>query len=471
LTRCRSYFRADIDAIPELQWLSRDERITMKAVSAVFPFRVNDYVLKELIDWSRVPEDPIFRLVFPQPSMLDPIHLATMRDLVSRHAPEQEIDEAARRIRVRLNAHPAGQKALNIPWENGRPLPGIQHKYRETVLFFPAPGQGCHAHCMYCFRWSQFSRSDLHRFEAPESDALVRYLRSRRDVRSVLITGGDSMVMSSAVLRRYVEPLLDPSLSHVLSIRFGSKALSYWPHRFVSDPDADDLLGLFERVVEAGKHVAFMAHVSHPQELKPAVVHEAVERIRATGAVIRTQSPLVRGINDDADTWAAMWRAQIRMGMVPYYMFVVRDTGAERCFNIPLAEALAIFNGAIRQVSGLGRTVRGPVMSATPGKVLITGTGRVAGEEVFSLSFLQGRDPRWVGRPFFARFDPEATWFDQLVPAFGTSEHFFESRFREMEEGLRAGRGPEGPRGDRMLRRFPRRRWGDPAFPNPDYRA
>ena len=85
--------------------------------------------------------------------------------------------------------------------------------------------------------------------------------------------------------------------------------------------------------------------------------------------------------------------------------------------KVPLARQLAIFRQAYAQVSGLARTVRGPVMSATPGKVHINGVAQIGGEKVFVLSFLQARDPEWVGRPFFAAFDPEATWLFDLQPA------------------------------------------------------
>jgi hypothetical protein len=122
--------------------------------------------------------------------------------------------------------------------------------------------------------------------------------------------------------------------------------------------------------------------------------------------------------------------------MVPYYMFVARDTGPQHYFKVPLAEALEIYNGAYRQVSGLGRTARGPVMSATPGTVLVDGVTRVADREVFVLKFLQGRDPSWVGRTFFARYDPEAAWLDELRPTFGRTEFFFEARMREITESL-----------------------------------
>lgn len=408
----------------------------------VLPFRVNEYVIRELIDWSAAPDDPIYKLVFPQPGMLRPEHLSLIMGMISSGAPERELNRAVREIQLTLNVHPAGQKELNVPWMDGRPVPGIQHKYRETVLFFPSAGQSCHSFCTYCFRWAQITRPDRFRFEAHHSGSLVRYLQLHPEVSSVLITGGDALVMSTEALRHSVEPLLDPSLDHVRSIRFGTKALSYWPHRFVSDSDAHDLLRLFEEIQATGRHVALMAHVSHPRELEPGIVGEAIRRIRGTGAVVRTQSPVVRGVNDGVSTWADLWRTQVRLGLVPYYMFVARDTGAQHYFKIPLARSLEVYDGAYRQVSGLGRTARGPVMSATPGKVLVSGVSRLGGEKVFVLKFIQARDPDWVGRPFFARFDPEAAWLDELRPAFGESEFFFEARFREIKAALALGGGP-----------------------------
>ena len=88
-----------------------------------------------------------------------------------------------------------------------------------------------------------------------------------------------------------------------------------------------------------------------------------------------------------------MWRTQVRMGMVPYYMFVERDTGPQDYFAVPLARGHGIFRDAYRQVSGLCRTVRGPSMSATPGKVCIDGIAEVAGQKVFVLHMIQARDP------------------------------------------------------------------------------
>jgi hypothetical protein len=121
-------------------------------------------------------------------------------------------------------------------------------------------------------------------------------------------------------------------------------------------------------------------------------------------------------------------------------MFVQRDTGARRYFEVSLDHALGVFQGAYRQVSGLVRTVRGPSMSTEPGKVLVNGVTEIRGEKVFALQFLQAREPGWVGRPFFARWDPDASWLSDLRPAFGESEFFFEREFDEMRRAHHARR-------------------------------
>ncbi|HEY9149037.1 MAG TPA: lysine 2,3-aminomutase, partial [Gammaproteobacteria bacterium] len=87
---------------------------------------------------------------------------------------------------------------------------------------------------------------------------------------------------------------------------------------------------------------------------------------------------------------------------------------------------------AMKQVSGLARTARGPSMSAGPGKVEVQGITEVNGEKVFVLRFIQGRDPEWVQRPFFAKYDPEATWLHQLQPAFGERSFFFQQEYDAM---------------------------------------
>ena len=414
----RAYTAKHLDGLAARAGLSETDRLAVRAVATVLPFRTNHYVVERLIDWDAAPDDPIYRLVFPQPDMLPEQDVRVIADLLSSGVPEREIQAAAHAVRMRLNPHPAGQLALNTPALTEEPLPGVQHKYPETVLIFPKQGQTCHAYCTYCFRWAQFVNEPDLKMATDDTARITSYLRAHPEVTSVLITGGDPMIMGTAVLGRYIEPLLDPSLDHIESIRIGTKSLAYWPDRFVGDPDADDTLRLFERVAAAGKNLALMAHFSHPRELEPPAVAEAVRRIRAAGAVIRTQAPLIRSINDNPHTWARMWRTQLRLGMVPYYMFVERDTGPQGYFAVPLARSQQIFRDAYSSVSGLCRTVRGPSMSATPGKVCVDGVAEIAGEKVFALHMIQARDPSLVGQPFFARFDPDAVWLSDLKPAF-----------------------------------------------------
>ncbi|MEE8116576.1 MAG: hypothetical protein V3T28_05645, partial [Gemmatimonadales bacterium] len=293
--------------MPQWHLLDPDLQEAVQIVSLVLPFRSNEYLVHELIDWTRVPDDPIFQLTFPQRGMLEEDQYRSLRGLLRRGADRTRIEAEANRIRFALNPHPAGQKTHNVPTLNGSELAGMQHKYRETVLFFPSQGQTCHAYCTFCFRWAQFVGPEDLKFAAKEAGELARYLRGHEGISDVLFTGGDPMIMKTRVLRRYVEPLLD--IDTVTSIRFGTKAPAYWPQRFVTDADADDLLRLFEEIGAAGKHVAVMGHYTHPIELSTDIAQRAVQRIRGTGAILRMQAPLIRHVNDDPAVWVDLWNA------------------------------------------------------------------------------------------------------------------------------------------------------------------
>jgi KamA family protein len=431
--RFRVFTQRDLSKIGPLSKLPESRRFEMQVVSSILPFRVNEYVIEELIDWRDVPHDPIFQLCFPQRGMLSKVHFDRMAAAIRLGRDGQAVKAVANEIRAQLNPHPADQMQLNVPLnEAGEPLTGMQHKYRQTLLFFPSQGQTCHSYCTFCFRWAQFIGDKDLRMAASEAKGLHDYLRRHQEVTDLLVTGGDPMVMKTKYLKSYLEPLLEKEFSHVQTIRIGTKALTFWPQRFVSDEDADDLVELLHKLVCCGKHVAIMAHYNHWRELSTPIAQVAIQRLRATGAEIRSQGPLLANINDDPGVWARLWQDQVRYGIVPYYMFVERDTGARRYFEVPLAKAWAIYRDSIQRVSGLGRTARGPSMSAGPGKVEIQGVAKIAGKQVFVLRFIQARNPAWVQQPFFAAYDEHATWLDQLKPAFGDRQFFYEEEYRSM---------------------------------------
>ena len=436
--KLKFYGLKDIDNIPQLQILNRDEIFALKVVSNVLPFRSNNYVVEELIDWNNVPNDPMFQLTFMQREMISEEQFDWMADVLKDDRSSFEIKERAEEIRLELNPHPAAQMTLNVPQLNDEPVPGVQHKYRETCLIFPSHGQTCHAYCTFCFRWAQFVGMNELKFATDESKRFQDYIKKHYELTDILITGGDPMIMSARNLKEYIEPFLQPEFDHIQTIRIGTKSLAYWPYKFVTDKDADEILRLFEKVVNSGKHLAIMGHYNHWVELSTDVAREAVRRVRNTGAQIRTQSPLVKNVNDNSNVWARMWKDQVKLGCVPYYFFVERNTGAKEYFEIPLVRAFNIYSEAYKQVSGISRTVRGPSMSALPGKVAVEGISEINGEKVFVLNMLQGRNPDWCKKPFFAKYNPRATWLSDLHPAFGEDKFFYQD---ELNELIRCGFG------------------------------
>ncbi|RNJ74997.1 MAG: lysine 2,3-aminomutase [Nitrosopumilus sp. B06] len=428
----KSYTLSNFRKLPQIQDLPEKTRLEMEVVGHVLPFKANNYVIEQLIDWNNIPNDPMYVLTFPQKKMLRPEHYAKMEAALADGSKEV-IDSAANEIRLQLNPHPAGQMELNVPTlRDGTRLYGMQHKYKETCLFFPSQSQTCHAYCSFCFRWPQFVGMDEMKFAMQEGEQLVRYVSEHPEITDVLFTGGDPMIMKAKIFSKYVDALIESGLPNLKTIRIGTKALAYWPYKFLTDSDSQEMLDVFKRITDAGMHLAFMSHFNHTSELETDAVRAAIGEVQSTGARIRTQSPVLAHINDDADVWTQMWKKQVGLGCIPYYMFVVRDTGAQHYFGIPLVRAYEIFTKAYSSLSGLARTVRGPSMSATPGKVLVAGTLTIKGQKAILLRFLQGRNPDWVREPFLAKYDENAIWLDDLRPMY-SEKFFFEDELGRIE--------------------------------------
>ncbi len=422
-TGYKAYTVRNIKEIKQLESLPPERVEAMEAVAKVLPFRTNNYVTEKLIDWNNIPEDPIFQMTFPQPEMLEEHDLKRIMNLETgdRKMLEMEI----MKIRRDMNPHPAGQLELNVPELDGKRLNGLQHKYNETVLFFPEHGQTCHAFCTYCFRWAQFIGDESLRMASEKTEVLIAYLNRHPEVTDLLVTGGDPMFMRTKLVKRYLEGLIKAKPGNLKNIRIGTKALSYWPYRFTKDSDSRELLDFFSDIVKSGFHLTIMAHFTHPVELETSAVEDAVSRLLEAGAAIRCQSPILKHINADSSIWSGMWEKEVEMGMIPYYMFVARDTGPKGYFDIPLEEIYRIFSRAYSSVSGLSRTVRGPSMSTLRGKIVVEGITGKGLDKKFVLKYIQSRDPDLVNRIFFAEYNPDASWITDLTPASKEDELFF----------------------------------------------
>jgi len=328
---------------------------------------------------------------------------------------------------------------LNLPrLKDGTPLPGIQHKYEQTILFFASQGQTCHAYCTFCFRWPQFVGMDSLKIAMKDAEQLVQYVREHPEVTDILFTGGDPLIMRARVLKTYVDALLDAKIEHVKTIRFGTKAMTYWPYKVLTDSDAEETIALMSRIVESGKHLAIMAHINHPRELQTPAARAAIRKVRALGAEVRSQTPILRHINDDWKLWAEKWQEEVSQGIIPYFMFATRDTGAQHYFAVPLARAWDICRKAMSTRSGIGRHIRGLSMSANPGKIQVVGVTEIKGEKLFVLRMLESRNPEWSHLPFFAKYDDAAVWIDDLKPAFGKPEFFYQEELDQMMLGSAA---------------------------------
>jgi KamA family protein len=421
----KPYTLKNYHKIPQLKFLCETAISDMDVVGRILPFKTNNYVVDELIDWDNYENDPLFTINFPHKKLVNPKHFDLISGLLKSGADNSAIKQAVDKIRLGLNPHPAGQLESNVPELDGNKVSGIQHKYDETMLVFPAQGQTCHAYCTFCFRWPQFTGMTDYKMTLKQAEVSVEYLKRHPEITDVLFSGGDPMVMNAGRLEIYIDALLNSSFSNLRTIRIGTKSLSFWPYRYLTDKDSEKILELFRKITDSGIHLSIMAHINHYKEMSTHAFREAVKRIRQTGAVIRAQSPILNHVNSSSVIWEKMWVDQVNMGIIPYYMFVPRNTGSHRFFSIPLVKAYDIYRKAFSHVGGLARTVRGPSMSAFHGKIKIDGIPEINGKKYISMSFIQGRSSGWVNKPFFSEYDEEACWINELKPAFGDKTFFF----------------------------------------------
>ena len=221
----KSYSLQNYKTLSQINALPEDLIEAIDVVGSVLPFKTNNYVVDNLIDWNNIPNDPIFVLTFPQKGMLLPHHYEKIEMLIKKKASKSEIKTAANEIRLELNPHPAGQLDHNVPEMDGEKIFGMQHKYRETALFFPSQGQTCHAYCTFCFRWPQFVGMDDLKFASKQAEHLVDYIKEHKEVTDVLFTGGDPLIMKTKHLEYYIRPLIEANIENLRNIRIGTKAL------------------------------------------------------------------------------------------------------------------------------------------------------------------------------------------------------------------------------------------------------
>ena len=356
--------------------LSAEQKDKLAEVTEVFPFQCTEYYLS-LIDWDD-PDDPIRRIVIPDPRELDG---------EGRFDPCNEASNFA--------------------------APGVQHKYPHTALILLT--DTCAGMCRYCFRKRMFwerAHEVTEDFDigmpevARDVEPALDYVRQHREITNVLLTGGDPLTLPTGKLAYVLGELRD--MDHIGVIRIGTRVPVFNPNRVVDDPE---LLRAIRSVSTIQRRVHIVTHFDHPREITDDAV-ACVNEFVGSGIPVLNQHPVLAGINDDSDTLVELYRDLTRLGVATYYMFLTRPTVGNEVFQVPITRAYAVLDEAKRRLSGIEKRLR-LVMSHASGKITVTAVD----DDFIYLKYHRARNPRHEGRLMVFHRDDDALWLDDLVAA------------------------------------------------------
>jgi len=232
----------------------------------------------------------------------------------------------------------------------------------------------------------------------------LRYIRLHPEITNVILSGGDSLMLPTARLREIISRLRE--ISHVGIIRLGSKVPAYFPHRILNDPE---LLEVIKKFSTPERRIYVIAHFDHPRELTREAL-KACDLLMKAGAQVLNQTPLIRGVNDDPQVLAELFRRLSFAGIAPYYVFQCRPTVGNRPYAVPIEEGYQIFEAARGLVSGLAKRARF-TMSHEMGKLEILALT----DEHVIFKFHRAADNHNTGKILIYRRNPDAYWLDDYA--------------------------------------------------------
>jgi len=301
-----------------------------------------------------------------------------MAELIDRTDPHDPIARQFLPDTAELQSAP-GEDADPIGDFAYSPVEGIVHRYPDRVLLKPT--HLCAVYCRFCFRREMVGPDGLRPLSPAALDAALAYIAGRPEIWEVIVTGGDPLVLSPRRLRELMDRL--SALEHVKVVRFHTRIPAV-------DPAAvtDDLVAALKSPNQA---VYVALHADHPRELTPHA-RAACARIVDAGIPMISQSVLLRGVNDDAQTLAALMRAFVECRIKPYYLH-----------HADLAPGTSHLRTTVAEGQALMRTLRGAVSGlAQPAYVLDIPGGH--GKVPVGPSYLgedgQVEDPQGVRRPY-----------------------------------------------------------------------
>lgn len=240
---------------------------------------------------------------------------------------------------------------------------GVQHKYPQTVLLL-ATNQ-CAVYCRHCFRKRMVGVTTSE--TEPDMEETVDYIRKNKQITNVLISGGDSLLMSTKKIEEYLDNLC--SIDHLKYIRFGTRLLVAMPERIINDKR---LVFAFKKY-SAKKQIYIVNQVNHPREITDATM-KAVKILSESGVLLRSQSVLLKGVNDNEEILCQLMESLSAIGIEPYYLFQCRPVkGAKNIFQVPILQGAQLVDNTRKKLDGISKSFR-YILSHATGKIEIVGT-------------------------------------------------------------------------------------------------
>jgi len=264
-----------------------------------------------------------------------------MAELIDRADPYDPIARQFTPDAAELHSAP-GEDADPIGDFAHSPVEGIVHRYPDRVLLKPT--HVCAVYCRFCFRREMVGPEGLRPLSPTALDAALAYIAGRPEIWEVIVTGGDPLVLSPRRLRALMDRL--SAIAHVKVVRFHTRVPAV-------DPAAvtDVLVAALKSPTQA---VYVALHADHPRELTPAA-RAACARIVNAGIPMVSQSVLLRGVNDDAETLAALMRAFVECRIKPYYLHHADLAPGTSHLRTTVAEGQALMRALRGAVSGLAQ--------------------------------------------------------------------------------------------------------------------
>jgi len=233
-----------------------------------------------------------------------------------------------------------GERADPIGDDAYSPVAGIVHRYPDRVLFKLV--HVCAVYCRFCFRREMVGPGKESALSEAAYAAALGYIRSRREIWEVILTGGDPFIVPARVAGDVTQRIA--SIEHVKVIRWHTRVPIADPSR-VTD-------AFIVALTSPEKAVYVVLHVNHVRELS-SEARAAIARLRSAGIPLLSQSVLLRGVNDDADVLAELFRVLTMLGVRPYYLHQMDLAPGTSHFRVPLEAAQKIYSNLKRQISGL----------------------------------------------------------------------------------------------------------------------